>query len=415
MSQVYGDILQKDGPVKYFVYSRLPFNWFHENCTVLNDNDQYTKYKHSDDYWFGKAAMQMKDNSRIKRTKDPGEASVFIVPSLLNYIAARAKNLPQASKQYCCDMNNEKICGNDLVYKLENSLKDQWWFKRRKGVDHLLVGSHFHINAILRSMPNIQGCSHITFERPQLSYSNARKYRKLGMGLSLPTTYVGIQCNNIIPNFNNVLVSSQLRVNGIHLLGQIDHRGAYQERKHICSAVASDLELKEHSFCASSSSIRYSVYGNKTCDHHNSNFVECTIKDKSKSHQFYCDSLVKAPIVIHSRGDTFGSSRLMDALTNGAIPIFTHPEQYAILPFSRTLLWQSMSVMMQKSPSSDVNETLHYLQLALQEVDTRKNQLRKNIKKYREMVSWNAPESTTFDTYLTVFHSDLRFEEKILI
>merc|ERR1712060_145484 len=35
----------------------------------------------------------------------------------------------------------------------------------------------------------------------------------------------------------------------------------------------------------------------------------------------------------HVEGDSFGASRLIDLLLNGVVPIFTQPEQYAILPY----------------------------------------------------------------------------------
>ena len=398
---------------KYFVYKEFPFNWFHSNCTVVNSSSKYSSYKHSDDYWFGQAAHRPNAiSNNIQRVFEPEKATIYIVPALLNLISASTKN--RGFKIFCC----YDICDENLIEKLNIALISSPWYRKNNGLDHLIVASHFFTKNYLKNAKAISSCAHITFERPSLAFSNDRKYRKLNMGVSIPSQYVGIQCNfnnnnnnnNNNYNYNNMIDYNN--IDGIHLLGQIDHRGAYSERRYICDAIGQTNDLRLHSYCASSSSTKYSIYGENICS--DDNYVTCTLDKNNIKANFYCDSIKNTPFIIHSRGDTFGSSRLMDAITNGAIPIFTHPEQYAILPFSRTVLWQSMSVIMRKAPSSNTTETILLIREALDEISNRKEEIIENIKKYKALVTWNTEGSQVFDTYLTFFYRDYMIEKNIL-
>merc|ERR1711916_191890 len=93
---------------------------------------------------------------------------------------------------YCCGNS----CETELVSLLEGSLQNSTWFHRNKGLDHLIFLSHFKIhNNLGKKYRNIFACSRISFERE----SRASKNR----GYQYPSTYVGVQCNNFISDFNN--------------------------------------------------------------------------------------------------------------------------------------------------------------------------------------------------------------------
>ena len=49
-----------------------------------------------------------------------------------------------------------------------------------------------------------------------------------------------------------------------------------------------------------------------------------------------------------------GSNRLWDAIDNGAIPVFTDPRQYGVLPF-RTL-WHSMTLLLHIHDHASTND-----------------------------------------------------------
>ena len=59
-----------------------------QNCTPMLKTagfSNYPKFKHSDDYWFARQA-----NARLRKHKNgnPHTATVFIIPALLNLVAA---------------------------------------------------------------------------------------------------------------------------------------------------------------------------------------------------------------------------------------------------------------------------------------------------------------------------------------
>ena len=98
--------------INVHVYSDPPFNWLHKNCTAMNTPlfSNYARFKHGglcskratllfstpkttsqynipdftpniDDYWFAKQANQLLKQGR---SVEPHNASIFIVPALLN-------------------------------------------------------------------------------------------------------------------------------------------------------------------------------------------------------------------------------------------------------------------------------------------------------------------------------------------
>ena len=121
----------------------------------------------------------------------------------------------------------------------------------------------------------------------------------------------------------------------------------------------------------------------------------------------YCENLDRIPIVLHLRGDTLGSSRLMDSITNGAIPVFSHREQYHVMPFSFLHVWSNASVLMDLAPSSNEKKIINSLRKVMHEVLQRKEELITNLKLLRHFVSWNTNHSIVFDSYLLLLFQDL--------
>jgi hypothetical protein len=70
-----------------------------------------------------------------------------------------------------------------------------------------------------------------------------------------------------------------------------------------------------------------------------------------------CSALADAQFGFHTRGDTFGSSRLMDTLLSGTVPIFTRMEQYQCLP--KWINWTAISYFVPLSSQTNFSTALN--------------------------------------------------------
>ena len=203
-----------------------------------------------------------------KRTDDPAEAKLFVVGVLNNLIA----EVLGYSGWRCCDGER---CGEALLDEAERHLASSPWFARHGGTDHVVVASHWNADAVLR--PSMRACNLVSFET-----NRAERDR-----LVLAKTHVGHKCAPW-PN----------RTHDLAFIGHLHpERESFAARRRVCELLAA-------------SPYRVAACGEGP----------------------QCPVLASARLGFHVRGDTYGSNRLIDTLISDVVPIFTAPEQYAILP-----------------------------------------------------------------------------------
>ena len=178
--------------VPFYVYEDLAWT----NATYNNhlfselDGRKGWGYKHSEDYWFMKAAFR-----HPMRTLDPSEAKLFVIPTLINLYSRRVARLwdPFANFTLC----NHYVCDNDLLEQLYQRLSTSTWFRRYDGRDHIVVASHFgygdevwyqHEVKIPKKVRKLLArCNMITFESNRFNDIDRFSY---------PSYYVGFPCPN---------------------------------------------------------------------------------------------------------------------------------------------------------------------------------------------------------------------------
>ena len=104
-----------------------------------------------------------------------------------------------------------------------------------------------------------------------------------------------------------------------------------------------------------------------------------------------------------------GSNRLWDAISNGAIPVFTDPRQYDIVPFKA--LWRSISLLVPTNDSSPTSEVAKGLLSLSKDARARWSELMDALATGRPIVSWIEAGSVTLRAYvqLLVDHINAMF------
>ena len=91
-----------------------------------------------------------------------------------------------------------------------------------------------------------------------------------------------------------------------------------------------------------------------------------------------------------------GSSRLWDAIENGAIPVITDRRQYGVVPFQR--LWRSMSLLV--NDTSSPSAVAKQLKSLSKDAKGRWSELMDARTTGRPIVSWLHPQSVTLRAYV---------------
>lgn len=335
----------------YLPYSNetnVTFSPEHNKYFVPLLETNYTEYKHSDDYWFLQAAKQ-----HPMRVLDPQEAKLFVVPTLLSALESHTFSIIGRNWTLCV----EDRCNFDLLRHADNLLHESPWFQRYGGRDHIVVDSHFHkqvytvlmddydirnleddsINfyestdekddnydsndagiphdpeqqqqgdqwqqpLLRRRKSSLFSCNLIAFENvhPPMDLTTAVETDG-DERVMLPSLYVGKSCDPSTPKTADFAMIGTLK----------DNDPMFVNRTNICN------------WLLNSTSFDYSV-------------SDCGTGEQ-------CPALAQARFGFHPRGDTFGSNRLMDTLLSGSVPIFTHRQQYDILP-QGIAPWHEMGV-----------------------------------------------------------------------
>jgi len=256
--------------------------------------------KHSDDYYFAKWAAD-----HPMRTSDPTEAELFLAPVLLNAVAEALRlHEPRAPTRTICwtpptksaaspsssTIAVDRLCDLDLLKYAGDFLSNSTWFNRKGGKDHLIVGGHWDAKRILNiNFPPtspLRQTSTVTFENEQFSTNLTGRY-------TAPSMYIGEGCDAVTNKTHDYAFIASMH-------------GKFWVRRELCEGLR----------------------------RLNSSVVAC-------GGAAMCPALAQARFGFLVMGDTFGANRPMDTLLSETIPLFTHPNQYTILP--SFIDWKSLT------------------------------------------------------------------------
>lgn len=297
--------------------------------------------KHTDDIMFLKAAL-----SHPLRTDDPSKATLFVVPSMLNLVSHVMYGSigSCAGKCKCCTGG---LCNEELLSHTEEMLGKSPWFIRKQGKDHVIVCSHQACERrLLRNHKarNIHKCNSITWEENSMMGNRCR----------IASTYVGVPCPHQEKQFTFAMVAS------MH-----PEKSTFEGRRNICTWLDNTTGTGRYN---SESSVSLCGEGAQ------------------------CPALASARFGFHVRGDTFGSSRAIDTILSGTVPIFTAPEQYEILP--PYVPWKDMSVLV------DISGPAKFA-ASLKRITPFYKKLKKAVDEHAPLVNWDLP--VPFEGYMKLF------------
>eukprot|EP00977_Amphora_coffeiformis_P025843 scaffold22432_cov168-Amphora_coffeaeformis.AAC.23 len=168
----------------------------------LEDWMRVRKVKHTDDYWFAKAALR-----HPMRTLNPEEAQLFVVPTMINEISDQ---LVWIRRGLCIG----RTCDVKLLEHADEYLAQSKWFQRNQGRDHVVVGSHYIAHKIMQPFLNLAKCNVIGFEDQRWNDPTR---------LTLPSTYVGRGC------------PLKPKTHDFALVASMKDRQTHQRRANICA------------------------------------------------------------------------------------------------------------------------------------------------------------------------------------
>eukprot|EP00977_Amphora_coffeiformis_P009071 scaffold2059_cov190-Amphora_coffeaeformis.AAC.4 len=255
--------------------------------------------KHADDYWFHQNALK-----HPMRTLDPSEAKLFFVPTYLNTFT-EAHFTKYGPEQFCA----HGLCGMQLFDYSAKTLEKSPWFQRSRGTDHVLVNS-FYRTARKQGKISFNLCNQVTFEDRQPPHGVERVY--------ISSTYVGRPCA-VIPSGEKT--ADFAMIGSLHL-----ERKNFQARRDVCEWLSD-------------------------------NHFNVSLCGEGQQ----CPDLAQARYGFHVRGDTYGSNRLMDTVLSGTVPLFTHSQQYKILPPEGVIPWSNMSYFVDISNATAFKNSLEEL------------------------------------------------------
>jgi hypothetical protein len=174
--------------VPFYVYEDL---WWYQNATVGNLTFdawiQEREAKHTDDFWFAKAALQ-----HPMRTLDAAKARLFIIPTLFNELSDQLSYYKQ-------DLCVGARCNTDLLKDTDEYLRKSPWFQRSQGKDHILTASHYSSHHYLQHYPNLGECNVIGYH--EIRWNDPER-------ITLPKIFVGTRCDSQPKTHDFAMVAS---------------------------------------------------------------------------------------------------------------------------------------------------------------------------------------------------------------
>jgi hypothetical protein len=113
-----------------------------------------------------------------------------------------------------------------------------------------------------------------------------------------------------------------------------------------------------------------------------------------------CPALSQARYGFHVKGDTLGANRLQDTILSGTVPIFTHPDQYKVLP--NFIPWKALSEFVNVTTYESFTASLDAILSQPPEVYETKRQL---VLQWRDAV--DVTTKVPFDLYMSEFATRL--------
>jgi Exostosin family len=345
--------------------------------------------KHSDDYWFAKAALQ-----HPQRTLDPSHAKIFVVPGLFNTLIDLVMNYDQR-KSYRAKLCHLNKCGLELLQHANDVLGQSKWFQRHAGNDHFLVASHYRSDWFHTSdnAPNLYHCHVIGMEDRQ---SNAHDR------LHFPSTYVGQACPRV--------ASMQEKRHDFAFVGDIlTPSPMFEHRRKLCKWMMMMNAINQTN-SSNTTDIENIPITN------NANAMLFTMPFCGAGPQ--CPTLAEALYGFHVRGDTNGANRLVDTILSGTVPIFTTARQYQVLP--EWIDWRLLSVHINiRRASKDLFLSNVAKLVAVHDDDNDKNSTiskeytkkLQHVIRNRDLVDWTT--IIPFDQYMYALSCQLWPDEEI--
>jgi len=329
-----------------------------EDCEYkLTQNSSYDVYKHSEDHWMLHHALY----NHPMRTRDPSQAKLFFVPTLLNALAIHIFR----KEPFCVHVGETTECNKTLLLdQTDAALWESPWFQRHLGQDHIVVDSHYYKSGGLWHMKNssLNMCNHISFEqRLNDKYLQERIHAKDARDkrFYLSSPYIGSPCPT-----NN----TQTKIADFAMIASLKPKTVgFESRDKICAWLAEG---------------NYSV-------------SICGRGDM-------CPALAESRFGFHPRGDTWGSNRLLDTLLSGTVPIYTGVWQYGILPQDIGIPWKELGYYVSVSSRKSFEEGLQQLLNTTEEEYQAKLDL---IAQYRPLLDHT--QVYQFDAFMAKFAKEI--------
>jgi hypothetical protein len=368
----------------FYIYDN-DLNWLNAtiNGKFIDDTD-FHRFKHADDYWMLQAALH-----HPMRTHDPSKAKLFFVPTLMNvmYELSHSAWKMKVNLQMCvnvtCDNNPQFPRTHRILFKRTNELLRQSpWFQRFNGKDHVIVTSHADSECaytkpreqyIARYRLRIWQMSKIVFENRFTSLDNGvnrspEVAANIGGGSDIPALYVAKPC----PFIHNKTADFAM-VASLHSdIKDIQKKARFQSRRDICNWLSR----------AANYSVSHCGQGNQ------------------------CPVLSQARYGFHVKGDTLGANRLQDTILSGTVPIFTHPDQYKVLP--NFIPWKALSEFVNVTTFESFTASLDAILSQPPEVYEAK---RKLVLQWRDAV--DVTTKVPFDLYMSEFATRLGLSNRL--
>lgn len=333
--------------VPFYVYQEL--NWL-ETGTIGNQTffawlQARHSISHNDDLQFLLAALQ-----HPMRTHRPEEAKLFVVPFLSSVLALWAI-YPSKLEVPCV----KTTCGKDLMLYVDDFLSKTKWFQRNGGNDHLATITFFGFdhkylggNLLYR---NLMNCHIIQFGEDQ----KLNEFNRLAFN----TFYVGRKCPWSRKTSDLTMIARLTRVKRMF-------NRKLQTRRDVCRWIRAET---------------------------NYSMPICGVGQR-------CPALAEARYGFHVRGDSYGSSRLMDTLLSGTVPIFTSKEQFDLMP--PWFDWEHLSYFV---PVANKTSFLRSLSKILAEDKSIYQTKLNNVLENSDLFDWETP--IPFDTYMYMLQAHL--------
>ena len=223
--------------------------------------------------------------------KDPSQAKLFIVDSLINTMnLVKSFRLGSCCADFVAHDEPQNMCGRELLHAYDKALGKALWFQRYGGADHVLVASHFGTGKMLGTggFRALTRMNRIAFESNHVHAFDD----DFGDRVWIASTYVGFKCDSQPKQYDTAFIGTM----DSHLGYK---RPTFQLRRSICEWLQRNEDLVSVAHCG-------------------------------KGDQ--CPHLAQARLGFHVRGDTLGSNRLIDTLLSETVAVMTAADQYNIMP-----------------------------------------------------------------------------------